>query len=160
MKHIKLFEQFINEASSQQRAANKEVKDLEKTLKTRQSELAKAEPEDEAYAEDRVDTIERLLAHALSYQVIANLAAKADDEWNDQEVIKQMIKRQEDWLKDRQEVAVLIKNVIKSKQFDDTRMFSTKQFGSEDFLKTKLAVTEENITNTKARIAKLEARLA
>ena len=71
-----------------------------------------------------------------------------------------MIKRQEDWLKDRQEVAVLIKNVIKSKQFDDTRMFSTKQFGSEDFLKTKLAVTEENITNTKARIAKLEARLA
>lgn len=160
MKHIKLFEQFINEASSQQRAANKEVKELQNILKTRQSELAKAEPEDEAYAEDRVDTIERLLAHALSYQVIANLAAKADAAWDDQEVIKQMIKRQEDWLKDRQEVAVLIKNVIKSKQFDDTRMFSTKQFGSEDFLKTKLAVTEENITNTKARIAKLEARLA
>ena len=57
MKHIKLFEQFINEASSQQRAANKEVKELQDILKTRQSELAKAEPEDEAYAEDRVDTI-------------------------------------------------------------------------------------------------------
>ena len=160
MKHIKLFEQFINEASSQQRYANKEVKELQNILKTRQSELANAKPEDEAYAEDRVDTIERLLVHALSYQVIANLADKADDEWNDQEVIKQMIKRQEDWLEDRQEVADLIKAKIKSNQFDETRMFSTKLFGSKNELNTKLDVTEENITNTKERIEKLKARLA
>tara|TARA_B110000208_G_scaffold187145_1_gene244736 strand:- start:772 stop:1254 length:483 start_codon:yes stop_codon:yes gene_type:complete len=160
MKHLQLFEQFINEASSQQRSANKEVKQLNSTLKTRQSELANAESEDKAYAEDRVDTIERLLVHALSYQVIANLAAKADDAWDDQEVIKQMIKRQEDWIKDRQEVANQIKAKIKSKQFDDTHMFSTKLFGSESYLKNKLAITDENITNTKTRIEKLEARLA
>ena len=160
MKHLQLFEQFINEASSQQRSANKEVKQLNSTLKERQSELANADSEDKTYAEDRVDTIERLLVHALSYQAIANLAAKADDAWDDQEVIKQMIKRQEDWIKDRQEVANQIKAKIKSKQFDDTRMFDTKLFGSESHLKNKLAITDENITNTKTRIERLEARLA
>lgn len=152
-------ESLVNEATSSQRSANKEVKELNKILKERQSQLADAEPEDKAYCEDRVDSIQRELTHALDYQVIANMAAKTDDGLYDQEVMKELIKWHEDWIEDRQEVADQIKAVIKAKRFEK-RMFATKQHGSKNELQNKLDVTESTIEFEKTRIERLESKLA
>jgi hypothetical protein len=159
MKHIKLYEEFVNESKTiQQKHYDSLVKSATKALKSWEQELKSAPTDKKDYIEDRIDTIARILANDTNLQAHADAAAATELGYDDPKVIQMDLDAAEEFLADREEVAKAIQDKIKKGEYQSVTVASNL-VGSESDLKSNLKEIEATIKSLKTRIADLTKKL-
>ena len=159
MKHIKLYEEFVNEAKTiQQKHYDGLVKSSTKAIKSWEQELKSAPTNKKEYIEDRIDTIARILANDINNQKHADAAAASELGYDDPKVIQMDLANAEEFLADREEVANAIQDKIKKGEYQSVTVASNL-VGSESDLKSNLKEVNDTIKSLKTRIADLTKKL-
>jgi hypothetical protein len=158
MKHIKLYEEFVNEATKtiQQKFYDSQIKILTKSKKEWEQEL-KSTTEKE-YAQDRVDTVSRLLTYNTNLKNHADAAAASDLGYEDPKVMQMDLDAAIDFLADREELVKAIETKIKKGEYSNN-LVASNLIGSETDLKANLEEFKYSIKSLKTRIADLTKKL-